>query len=299
LRKFYLTVNPHGGRRKGPRVLRQVRPVLEAAGLDLEVIQTTCPGHARDLAHQLDFTGYEGLVVVGGDGTMHEVVNGLLTRADRQAVPIGLIPAGSGNSFACDLGVLDPLAAARAVIGGQTRRIDLAEVRTPTQVTLACNIIGWGLVTDIGARAEKWRWLGPARYTLLSLVEVLRAKPRAASLVVEDHEIVDDFTFVIACNTRYTGKGMKIAPRALLDDGLMDVVVVRHRAGRMKLLSMLPRIYQGTHVDSPLVEYYPVSRFSLVPDRQEVLNVDGEVSGSTPVHVTMRPGAFEVFDRTG
>jgi len=298
-RRFYITVNPHGGQRRGPRLLKLIRPVLEAAGLELEVIETEFPDHARQLARELEFDGYEGLITIGGDGTMHEVVNGILSRPDQKRIPIGLIPGGSGNSFMYDLDLLDPRAAAQAVIGGHTRAIDAAEVSVAGRTMYAINIIGWGLVADIGRQAEHWRWLGKERYTIASVVEVLRSRTRTARLVLDGQEIVDDFTFVLACNTRHTGKGMKAAPQARLDDGLIDVVVVRGGVDRPKLLSILPKMYDGAYIDSPLVECYPVSRFSIIPEREEALNIDGDISGSTPVHVEMRPGAFEVYDRTG
>ncbi len=296
-RRFYVTVNPHGGQRRGPRLLRSIRPVLEAAGLELEVIETEFPDHARQLARQLDFDGYEGLISIGGDGTMHEVVNGMLSRPDQKRIPVGLIPGGSGNSFMYDLDLLDPLAAAQVIIGGHTRPIDAAEVRCADRTVYAFNIIGWGMVTDIGRQAEHWRWLGKTRYTIASVAEVLRSRTRAACLVLDGEKIVDEFTFVLACNTRYTGKGMKAAPQARLDDGLIDVVVVRRGADRPSMLSLLPKMYDGAYIDSPLVECYPVSRFSLIPEQDEALNIDGDILGSTPVHVEVRPGAFEVYHR--
>ena len=295
MKKFYLTLNPHGGQKKGLGLLKKILPVLEAADLDLNIIETTFAGHARELTNQLDFTGYDGLIVIGGDGTMHEVVNGLLTRSDKAQLPIGLIPGGTGNSFMHDLDLVDPVKAAKAIINGNIQKIDVAEVKINEITKYAFNIIGWGLVTDIGNNAEKWRWLGEARYTLLSVIEVMRYKPRTASLILDDKKIIDDFTFVIGCNTMYTGKGMKMAPKAKLNDGLMDIVVVRHGPSRLKLLSMLPQVYDGSHIDSPLLEYYQVSEFSLIPKRDEILNIDGEVIGSTPIKVKMIPEAFQVF----
>ena len=123
----------------------------------------------------------------------------------------------------------------------------------------------------------------------------MKYKSRTASLILNNEHIVDDFTFVIGCNTRYTGKGMKMAPKAKLDDGLMDIVVVRHGPGRIKLLSMLPKVYNGSHIKSSLLEYHQVSEFSLIPKKDEILNIDGEVLGSTPVHVKMLPKAFSIF----
>ena len=295
MKKFYLTLNPHGGQQKGPKLLNKIMPIFKAANLDITIIETTFAGHANELAHQLDFDEYEGMIVIGGDGTMHEVVNGMLTRDDKKQLPIGLIPGGTGNSFMHDLELMNPIDAANAIINGNTRNIDVAEVNINHVTKYAFNIIGWGLVTDVGNKAEKWRWLGEARYTILSVFEVLKYKPRLATLILDKDKIIDNFTFIIGCNTMYTGKGMKMAPKARLDDGLMDIVVVRHGASRLKLLAMLPQVYDGTHINSPLLEYYQVSEFSLIPEQDEILNIDGEVLGTTPIHVKMLPRAFKVF----
>ncbi len=295
MKKFYVTVNPHGGRQKGLRLLKQIRPFLESAGHQLDIHKTQSPGHARALAQQLDFNGFDGMIVIGGDGTMHEVLNGLLTRHDKRQLPIGLIPGGSGNSLMVDLGLADPLDAVKAIVSGHTRKFDVVELQHNLETPFAFNIIGWGLATDVGVQAEKWRWLGPARYTIASLFKVLRGvKPRPATLKLDDQEITDNFAFIIACNTRYTSK-MKIAPKAKLNDGLVDVIVVRHGASRFKLLTLLNRIYDGTHVQDPLVEYYLTSRLSLIPQEDEILNIDGELGGSTPLELQVRPQAFEMF----
>ena len=224
--KFYLTVNPHGGAKKGPKLLKKVKPIFDNANVELTVIETMFAGHAKELAEQLDFTGYDGLISIGGDGTLHEVVNGLMYRNDNIDVPIGLIPGGSGNSFMHDLDLVDPIDAANAIINGNTRNVDLAEIKINHVTKYAINIIGWGLVTDIANKAEKHRWMGTSRYTILSVIEVFSYNPRPAALVIGDKRISDDFTFIIACNTIHTGKCMKMAPSAELDDGLMDIIVV-------------------------------------------------------------------------
>jgi len=92
---------------------------------------------------------------------------------------------------------------------------------------------------------------------------------------------------------------MKAAPDAKLDDGLIDVMVVRRGASRLKILSMMSRIYNGSHVDSALVEFYPVSEFSLAPERNDVLNIDGDIHGCSPFQVKMIPGGIEVFAPPG
>ncbi|MCP4096115.1 MAG: diacylglycerol kinase family lipid kinase [Planctomycetaceae bacterium] len=294
-RKFCLVVNPFGGKQQGLAILESVKPIFDAASVDLEVIRTTHPRHAYDVANTKSFSDFEGMIVIGGDGTIHEVINGMMDRADKITFPLGLIPGGSGNSFLTDLEVLDPISAAEAIVSGRRRLIDVAKVTLSDRSLYAFNIIGWGLVADVNVRAEKYRWMGPVRYTVASLVELVRAKKRAGTLRFNDREINGEFCFVLACNTIHTGKQMKMAPRATLDDGLIDLVVVKHGPGLFKMLSLFSKLYDGNYIHDPAVEYHQVNRFVLNPDIAGPLNVDGELLGKTPAEVVMLPAAFEVY----
>ena len=293
--KFILTVNPHGGTKKGPQILKKVEPFFEASGTDLFIIETTFAGHAKELANQLDLTEYDGFIGIGGDGTLHEIINGMLSRLDGNKIPIGIIPGGSGNSYMHDLNLTDPLKAAKAIIQGNTKFLDTARVEVNHVVKYANNMIGWGLVTDVGKKAEHYRWMGTNRYTILSVMEVFRHKSRSAALIMDNKKIEDEFTFIIACNSMHVGKGMKMAPKARLDDGLIDLIVIRADVSRTRLLQVLPKLFDGSHINEPEVEYYQTSKFSLIPEMDEILNIDGEIMGSTPIKVKMIPNAFEMF----
>jgi len=293
--KFIITVNPHGGKKLGPRLLNRVKPLFEAKGIELFVVETTFAGHAKELANQLNITEYDGFIGIGGDGTLHEIINGMLSRHDGRKIPIGIIPGGSGNSYMHDLQLTDPLKAARAIINEKTRALDTAKVEVNHIIKYSNNMIGWGLVTDVGNQAEHFRWLGTNRYTILSVVEVLRHKSRPATLIMDDKKIEDEFTFIIACNSIHVGKGMKMAPKARLDDGLIDLIVLRSGVSRTRLLQVLPKLFDGSHINEPELEYYQTSQFSLIPETDEILNIDGEIMGSTPIQVNVIPKAFEMF----
>jgi diacylglycerol kinase family enzyme len=157
------------------------------------------------------------------------------------------------------------------------------------------NMIGWGLVTDIGNKAEHYRWLGTSRYTILSILEVLKNKSRSATLIIDDQKIEADFTFIIACNSIHVGKGMKMAPKAKLDDGLIDLIVVRSDITKTRLLATLPKLFDGSHVNQPEVSYFQTSSFSLIPKIDEIINIDGEIIGTTPIKVKMIPRILEIF----
>ena len=147
----------------------------------------------------------------------------------------------------------------------------------------------------MGGRSELLRWLGPSRYTVSSIIEILRKKNRKAKLIMDDQTLVGEFSFVVACNSIHIGNGMKMAPHAKLNDGLIDLLVVASDITRKRLFSVLPKLFDGTHVDEPEVKYHQVSRFSIFSEEKDPLNVDGEMVGMTPISVTMLKQAIEIF----
>ena len=294
MKRFYLAVNPHGGLKKGLGILDSVRPILEDGGAELTVLETEYAGHARDYANEVDYEGYDGFCAIGGDGTMHEVVNGMLKRQDGQILPIGLVTGGTGNSFMHDLDCLDPELAAKRILTGRLRPVDIAKVDANGEIYFGFNIVGWGMPTDINELAEKMRWLGGQRYNIASIIEVLKYKQRLAKLIIDGNTVVGDFGFILGCNTIHTGKGMKMAPLAQLNDGMIDLIIAR-KASRTKLLRLFPKLFSGAHVGDPIVEYRQVKEFSIIPQEDNILNIDGEMIGSTPIHVSMMPGAINVL----
>ena len=258
------------------------------------MIETEYAGHAQEIVRTVPVDDYDGLCAIGGDGTMHELVNGLMMRNDNADIPIGLIPGGTGSSFMHDLCCLDPIMAAERIISGKTRFIDLMKVKMRDETLYAFNVVGWGVVVDIIRLAEKLRWIGYQRYNFATLVQFIKIKQRKAQLIIDGEEQDDDFVFLMGCNTKHTGKGMMIAPQAELDDGLIDLVTVKGTQ-RIGLLKVFMNVFEGKHLASPLVEYKQVSSLSLIPQENEQLNVDGELTGCTPINVTVVPRGLQIF----
>ena len=142
--------------------------------------------------------------------------------------------------------------------------------------------------------AEKLRWLGGIRYDVASVIEVLKGKNRIASLTIDNKTIKENFIFIIACNTIHTGKAMKMAPLAKLDDGKIDLIIVR-KTSKVKLLKLFPKLFSGDHIKSPLVEYKQVKNFSITIKDENDLTIDGEIIGKTPLHVEMLPKLLNVL----
>ncbi len=294
MKKYYLTVNPYGGGKKGPKILKDVLPLFELKNIELNIIETEYAGHNRDLANQLNMDGYDGFCCIGGDGTLNEVINGLLTRKDRLKFPIGLITGGTGNSFMHDLDCLDPIEAANKIISDKRRFIDVFSCNTDGKTFYGFNILGWGIPTDANILADKLRWMGPQRYNFASIIEVLRHKKRFARLIIDNNSIGADFAFIIGCNTIHTGKGMRMAPLARLNDGLIDLIIVR-KVSRFKLLKLFPKVFSGKHIGDPGVDYRQVKQFKIMSEDKSQLNLDGEVLGSTPVEVKILPKEVEIL----
>ena len=294
MKKYYLTVNHYGGGKKGPKIVKDVLPLFEQKNIELNIIETEYAGHNRDLANQLNMDGYDGFCCIGGDGTLNEVINGLLTRKDRLKFPIGLITGGTGNSFMHDLDCLDPIEAANKIISDKRRFIDVFSCNTDGKTFYGFNILGWGIPTDANILADKLRWMGPQRYNFASIIEVLRHKKRFARVIIDNNSIGADFAFIIGCNTIHTGKGMRMAPLARLNDGLIDLIIVR-KVSRFKLLKLFPKVFSGKHIGDPGVDYRQVKQFKIMSEDKSQLNLDGEVLGSTPVEVKILPKEVEIL----
>ncbi len=293
-RRFALIINSKSGTHRSLRVLDQLQRLFSAAQIQVEVFSTEFSGHAVELARALDVTQYAALCVLGGDGTIHEVVNGLLERDEPATIPIGIVPTGTGNSISRHFQFASVEHALERILNGQTKRIDVARVAAADETCYCLNIVGWGAAVDINRTAERFRKLGPPRYALAALGEIARARRRHAKLVLDDVVIDDEFLMVVGCNTQYTGKGMRLAPRADISDGKLDVVVVR-RATRLQMLRLFRQVYSGAHLNLGFVEYHQVSKFRLETDEHDPLNLDGELRGRSPVDVQMVPGALQVF----
>ena len=284
MKKLYLIVNPIGGMKNGFEILELVKPIFHQNEINLTILETEYSGHAKKYANELNFFGYDGLCVIGGDGTMHEIINGMLWREDKLTIPIGLVTGGTGNSLMHDLDCLAPKDCAKRIVKNNLRPIDIMKIDSNGETIYSFNIVGWGLVTDVGLYAEKLRWLKGLRYDIAAIMEVMIRRNRFAKLVFDNNVVNSNFIFVIGCNTVHTGKAMKMAPDAILNDGKIDLIIV-NTASRIELLKLFPKLFNGDHVKSPLVQYEKVKTFSIIPSKVSTLNIDGELIGATPLHV--------------
>jgi diacylglycerol kinase (ATP) len=242
--------------------------------------------------------GVDAVLVAGGDGTVNLAVQELAGTA----IPLGIIPVGTGNDLATAVGLreLDVASAADAVAAGATRTVDLARVtRQDGSIRYYGTVLASGFDSRVNDRANAMRWpRGAARYNIAILIEflTLHGVPFEVDLELADgsHERIDrDLVMATVGNGRTYGGGIPICPAADPADGLLDVTVV-HPAGRLRLLRLLPKLYRGTHVEAPEVFTYRV-RSARLRSPGVTAYADGDPIGILPLTVDVAPGALTVF----
>jgi len=290
-----LVFNPHAG---GGRAAGQERAVIQALApfARVECHRTRGPGDALEHLSGQPLTAYDGVVAAGGDGTLFEVVNGLCAHPAENRPPLGVLPVGTGNAFARDLGLQpgDWRGGIELLRAGATRALDVGRVESPGGDFHFLNIVGAGLPVAAMLTAERLKPLGRSAYTAATLWQALRCRSESFELELDGERLRQDSLFVEIANTRYTGTSFLIAPEARMDDGLFDVVLVR-RLPRRRLLQLFPSIYSGTHVRYPEVSVQRAREVRIVAPAGLPLAPDGELRGATPATVRCLHRHVEVF----
>ena len=288
-----IIVNPVAGGGRARRAAARVAALLRADGIAVDLLETSGPGHARQLAGSLVRDGVPRVVACGGDGTQHEVMSALTGTG----AVLGILPFGRGNDLAKAMGVPGDIAAATGILRtGAIRRIDVGYANG----TPFCTVASAGFDAEISnlTRTGFWRHLGPLTYPLGVVVGLLRL--RVPMMRVEGDFGVREgrYILVAASNTGLYGGGIRIAPDSVPDDGLFDCCLVRD-IPRWKLLTIFPKAYSGRHVRHPEVEVVRsrALRITAVPDTPVI--ADGESVGRTPLDVTLRSRALAVLVPAG
>ena len=294
-KKLYFLLNPVAGNGNAYDIFKQAKSILDKEQIGVESYLSQSKGDIERFIVHEDLSGFNGICVIGGDGTIHEAIEGLMQSEKSKYLSLGVIPAGSGNAFAEDLGlrVREPLDALENIIIGNISRIDVMRIKSRKNINFAVNIIGWGMASNVNILAEKLRWLGNIRYSIASILSILKIKLQTVNIIIENQVFDGKAAFFIALNTIHTGKGMKMAPKAKLNDGLIDIILLK-RASRLRVLKIFLQLFSGKHIYDPLVQYMQVKSFS-INSKNDCLNIDGENIGKTPIEVSVERNAIQLF----
>ena len=292
-KKLYFLLNPFAGNGNAYNIFKLVKSILDKEQIEIESYLSQSKGDIEKFITNEDLSEFDGICVIGGDGTIHEAIEGLMQSEKSKYLPLGIIPAGSGNAFAEDLGLRDPLDGLENIIIGNISRIDVMKIKTRHNINYAVNIIGWGMASNVNILAEKLRWLGNIRYSIASILSILKIKLQTVNIIIENQVFEGKTAFFIALNTIHTGKGMKMAPKAKLNDGLIDIILLK-KASRLRILKIFLQLFSGKHIYDPLVQYMQVKSFS-INSENDFLNIDGENIGQTPIEVSVERNAIQLF----
>ncbi|MBN1646911.1 MAG: diacylglycerol kinase family lipid kinase [Spirochaetales bacterium] len=292
--KYTLIVNPNAGKKRGSRTAGEAVTAFAGHNIESELLFSEKAGEAVRLARNLDLSATDAVIAVGGDGTLFEVINGLMSNRTEFKLPLGQIPVGTGNSFLRDLDIIDRDDAIKAIVAGNTRKVDLVRFSESGKTMYFINLLGAGFVSNVARRANRYKRFGPLSYIIGVFQEVAVMKPANVILGIDGEEVMREALFVEICNSRYTGGDMMMAPDARIDDGLLDVVML-NKITRRKLISIFPQIFRGTHTQTEVVEVFRGKKVILRADRHLHLTPDGEIFGTTPVTAEILPGRLRMF----
>lgn len=299
--KCLFLVNPAAGNgatgRRWPELARRVT----AAGLEGDTLRSERPGQLGELARDAVASGAELLVVVGGDGTVHEVVNGLLASGrPPDGVELALLPLGTGRDFARSLRIPSRFDdAVQVALAGDVRTIDAgrATFATPEGESEAyfANFAGAGISGAIAGRANRTtKALGGRLSFFWATIAVFsRWHPSQMTLEIDGERRSTRLFEALAMNGDYTAGGMWVAPAARCDDGAFDVVLIGDFSKR-EFVTTFPKIYRGKHVPHPKVEIVRARELRVDAPEPLPIVLDGEQPGTTPVRVELVPSALRV-----
>ncbi len=283
-------LNPYAGRWKGVQNRQKIEEILTSTGVKFELVMTEGPNHGTELACQAAKNGFSPIISAGGDGSVSEVMNGIVAAAQEsgvEPVPLGVLPLGSANDLVVNLHLpADLPGAARVISAGFTRRIDLGEV-TAWDVTKKSSIKRYfdnnsaiGLEPSITLIQQRIPWLrGSARYLLAAFIGILKNPQWNMRLEWEGGDYHGPATLVTAGNNPLTGGVFYMAPHADPFDGSLDFVF-GSVPQRIKILQLLPKTMkpaEGSYVEHPAMHEVRVSQLRIHTDQPTPLHADGEI----------------------
>jgi diacylglycerol kinase (ATP) len=296
--RFIVIVNPAAGGGRSAKQAGSAISRLREKGLRADVIASTGPGHAVELAREAYDQGYRRFIAVGGDGTAHEILNGVFT--DRNVPPriaLGLLPLGTGNSFLRDFTKDGAATSMDALLAGRSRPVDIIRLTHSAGETYSFNLISLGFTADVAALTNRaFKPLGHLGYLLGVFLRVVQLRRPAFALRCDDDATWDErhCLFLAFNNSKFTGGTMLIAPHADPSDGLIEFVRWGP-IGRLGLLRTLPKLYDGTHIEHPLASRRAVRSVEFKTDTPVDVMIDGEVATLELRSLSILPAAVDVY----
>jgi YegS/Rv2252/BmrU family lipid kinase len=292
--------NPASAMGRSKSALEQTVAWLQQHGVATHQLVSQHAGHLLEALPPLLKDDWQGLAVLGGDGTLFEVINICLEmNGGVFTTPLAVIPGGTGNSFSKDLSGDKRENFLQKMINGAPQPVDVAHCRFAPKNNAGrkwhknefyfINVLGAGFVAEVNHRSFAFKNLGILGYAVSVVAALKKMRYYQMRLVIDDLVIEKPNTFVAICNSRVVGGNMLIAPNASIRDGWLDVVVT-DAISRAELLMTFPKVFSGAHMSHPAVNIFRGKRLHLETDPPSLLTPDGETLGTTPIDVEILPG---------
>jgi diacylglycerol kinase (ATP) len=301
-KKVKLIFNPIANLGRTWSIASSLRSVVQEFG-GADWSGTVYPTHATELAYKAGLDGYDLVIALGGDGTIHEVVNGLMNLPAEKRPALGVVPLGSGNDFANSLGVsTQSELALRQVFTGTPRPVDVGvAVDNFGRREYWINTIGIGFDTVVTIRSRKIPVLHGFAVYLVAVLQtiLLNYIPFHLQLKIDDQSLEETDLMFVACNGKREGGGFQVSPAADLFDGTLDFIGV-NKISRLKMLYTLPFFMNGSQNRLPYIRTGKFKRMELTSDRPLFIHADGEVfagfsSKSTQLLIEIIPGGLQTI----
>jgi len=300
--KVKIILNPNADLGRAWRSASDFRPIVDEFG-GADWSGTVYPTHAVELARQAALEGYELVISAGGDGTAHEVINGLMQAPAERRPRLGVLPMGSGNDFAHSIGVhSQPASALRQILSGKARRIDIGRLEDAHgRVEYWDNTVGIGFDATVTIRSRKFTYLRGFLIYFLAVLQTVILNHDAAHLRIstDEESWAEDTLMLVLCNGAREGGGFYVQPQAQNDDGALHYTGIR-RVSRLMMMRLIPEVMNGTHGRFSQVRMGQFQRMQIESDRPLPIHIDGEIFAGFGVDVRqlaieILPGALEVM----
>jgi diacylglycerol kinase (ATP) len=297
-----LIVNPNADLGRAWHQASDLRPIAEEFG-GADWTGTVYPTHATELARQAGEEGYELVIAVGGDGTVHEVINGLMQLPAGRRPRLGVVPLGSGNDFAHSANINpDPFIAMRQIFTGEPHPIDIGRLQDGLgRSEYWDNTVGIGFDATVTIRSRKITYLRGFLIYLVAVLQTIILNHEAPLLAFhsDQEQWQQEMLMLVLCNGGREGGGFLVAPEARSNDGIFHYTAIEH-VSRPMMLRLIPEVMKGTHGRFKQIHMGQFCKLDLESDRPLVIHIDGEIFAGFGVDVRqlsieILPGAIEVM----
>lgn len=298
MEKHLVIWNPQAGGGRFRDKARKLINQLQESGVEIEIRETKRAGDGSLFAKDAYSKGQRNFIAVGGDGTVFEILNGLfpLAKDKKNNRPyLGLIPLGTGNSFLRDFTDQGSDYSIKAIIQDKHRPCDVIQLTHKNGVVFFINILSIGFSADVGLiRNRYFRHFGEAGYVMATLTKVANLRSKMFSMRIDDGaKKQKPLLFICINNSRYTGGKMMMSPKADTSDGYADLLEA-HPISRLELLKLLPKVYDGSHIQHPSVTTERVQSVEFDFENETNVLLDGEILHLLPKRLDVLPQALEV-----